>query len=231
MQQLKRESLVKLSGVVTIVSGVLLLLWWGLMVIPMPAPGSKTLLLDMVTHRAWVPLNAVGSFATMLLPLALVGLYAMQSDRFGMLGMLGFLLSFLGSLLYMWIQVDETVLWPLLAAHTPELVDMDGPMFADPVFSATYVLMGALYIPGVIAFGIAMFRARLLPRAGVVLFALGAAVFGIGGPLFVVRTLGVILQAAGLVWLGRAQWKRASLYGPAEAAVCAPFHDRRGPSV
>ena len=70
---MKKESLAKVSDVVTITSGIPLLVWWASMVVPMPAPVSETLLLDMVRHPAWIPLNAVGSFATMLLPLALVG--------------------------------------------------------------------------------------------------------------------------------------------------------------
>ena len=204
--------LLRLSGSVTIATGALLILWWGLMGTMAPS-GGDNLLLEMVRHPNWTLINALGSAHAVLLPLALVGLYACQVEKVGTLGLVGFVLAFLGAVLTAWIQVEETLVWPLLATHAPTLVDMKGPMFSDPAFFGTYVLMGVLFIPGALIFGIAAARARVLPRWGAILLAVGAPLFGIGGLFFVVRTVGALLFTAALVWLGYAQLKKTTESG------------------
>ena len=199
--------LIRWSGLVCIASGVLLLLWWGLMGLIMPAGADGFSMIDMVKSEHWLPVNVIGSLAVVLLPIALIGLYARQIQQVKSLGLAGFLLAFSGSLLYVWLQIEESILWPLLAIHAPALLDLKGPMFTDPAFSFTYMLMGVLFIPGCIILGIATLRAAILPRWGAWLFTIGAPLFGIGGALFIARTIGVILLTAGLVWLGLALWQ------------------------
>jgi hypothetical protein len=202
-----KQRLLRWSGLVTISTGVLLILWWGLMGTMVPS-GGDNVLLEMVRNSNWVIINALGSIHAVLLPLALIGLYARQVEEVGALGLVGFVLAFLGAVLTAWIQVEETLLWPLLAAHAPDLVDMKGPMFADTAFFATYILMGAFFIPGSLILGVATARAKVLPRWGAILLAVGAPLFGIGGLFLVVRTIGALLFTAALIWLGVAQWKR-----------------------
>lgn len=208
---MSREDLAQIFGLTSIITSVLILLWWVLMLIPMPSPDSATLLLDMVSHEAWVLINSLGSFATLLFALVLVGLYTLYYDRLDKMAFLGFLLSFLGWLLYVWIQVEETVAWPVIAQHAPALIDMQGPLFEDSVFSTTYLLMGILFIVGIILFGISFFRAKVFPTAALGMFIVGAILFGLGGPLFVIRTIGVLLEVSGLIWIGLEQRKLAAV--------------------
>jgi hypothetical protein len=172
--------------------------------------GSDNLLLEMVRNSNWTTINILGSLHAVFLPLALLGIYACQIEEVKTVGIVGFLLAFLGSIFFAWIQVEETLLWPLLATHAPVLIDMNGPMFADPAFYGTYLLMGVLFIPGTLILGIVTARARVLPRWGGILLAVGAPLFGIGGLLLPVRTVGAVLFTAALIWLGIALIKRAT---------------------
>ncbi|MFC1481398.1 hypothetical protein ACFL6E_04025 [Candidatus Neomarinimicrobiota bacterium] len=204
------DKLIRLSGLMCIFTGVLLFLWWGLMGMIMPAGAENFSMLEMVKSDRWLPVNTIGCIAVVLLPLALIGLYVRQIAAVKIVGLVGFLLAFSGSLLYVWLQVEESILWPILAVHAPALIDMSGPMFMNPAFSFTYMLMGLLFIPGLLILGAATIHAGILPRWGAVLFTIGGPLFGIGGTLFVVRTIGVILFMAGLVWLGLALWRETA---------------------
>lgn len=194
------------NGMVTIAAGILLITWWGLMG-SMMLSGSDDPLREMVGNSNWTMINLLGSLHVLLLTLAIVGLYVQVLKQAGRLGLIGFLLAFFGSILFAWIQIEEMLLWPLLASHAPVLVDMEGPMFADTAFIATYLLMGLFFIPGILIFGIALYRSGKLPRWGSLLFAIGGAMFGIGGLYIPFRTIGAVVFCAGLVWLGLGQWK------------------------
>ena len=150
----------------------------------------------------------------MLFVLVLVGLYMPYFEKLGKFGFIGFLLSFMGWLLYVWIQIEETIVWPVIAVYAPVLIDIQGPLFKDVVFSTTHLMMGILFMFGVILLGIAFLKVKLFPLYPVILFVLGACLFAIGGPVFVIRTIGVVLEATGLIWLGLEQRKTPRLSDP-----------------
>ena len=156
----------------------------------------------MVSHNNWQPVNIIGSIATLLLIPVLAGFFISQYTQLKKFAFVGLLMMVLGLQLYTWLQVDETILWPLLAAHAPALVDLQGPMFSDKAFHVTYIMMGALFIPGSILFGGAMLKARVFPKMAILAFTVGASLFVLGGPMIVVRTIGLVLLSASLVWIG-----------------------------
>src|SRR6266702_1348173 len=47
----------------------------------------------------WVPSHVIGAVAYLLIPLGLIGLCARQSEKMGLLGLLGFVLTFVGGTL------------------------------------------------------------------------------------------------------------------------------------
>ncbi|MFC1481318.1 hypothetical protein ACFL6E_03620 [Candidatus Neomarinimicrobiota bacterium] len=102
--------LIRWSGLACIASGVLLFVWWGMMGLIMPAGTEGFSMIDMVRADNWLSVNVIGSVAGILLPLAIIGLYTRQIEEVKMMGFVGFLLAFTGSLLYIWIQVEETLL-------------------------------------------------------------------------------------------------------------------------
>lgn len=96
-----------------------------------------------------------------------------------------------------------------------------------PVFSILMPWMGIVFTGTLWTFsfallGIAMLRARILPRLPVVLFGFSAAativlaviVTALGGDAGFVWIFPLVLQSAGLAWLGWAMWREEELATP-----------------
>lgn len=178
-------------------------------------------LLEWVRDPAWTFLNLLALAMALLLPLALVVLYAAQANSLGTLGLLSFLCAFFGTSLYLGLQFDESFVWPILASEAPALLDLEGPMFSNPLFGLAYLAMGLLFITGWLGFGVMTSRARVFPRGGGVLLAIGMPIFGAGNVVpFLVRGIGSVLAAIGLALLAWALWQHNAadeVIGPASA--------------
>jgi len=198
--------LIRLSGLLIILESTLFLLWWVLLGTLLP---GNVQLVDLVLDDNWVFVNMIGLIAAVLVPLCLVGLYAKQVEKAGVLGFLGFLFASIGSVLFASLQFEETISWPVLATEAPTLLDIQGPLMTNQVSTTIYLIMGLLYIVGFILFGISTMRAGVLNRWAALLVIIGAPIFGAGLylPVFV-RTIGVVLYAVGFAWLGYILWKR-----------------------
>ena len=95
----------------------------------------------------------------------LVGLYARQSEEAGSLGLVGFLVTFLGMALVVGASWESTFTEPALAQLAPELLAQDPPGWVDFGFTLTYVLASL----GWLLFGVATLRAGVYPRAAAIL--------------------------------------------------------------
>lgn len=205
--RMNQQDLFKHYAVINILTAVLMLSWWLLMLVPLPAADTEDLLLEMVRHDAWTWVNVLGSLASLGFALVLVGFYQLYGDRLGRSGFYTFITTLCGWMLYVWIQVEETIIWPLMADHAPQLIDMQGPMFADPAFQATYILMALMFMPGILILGIKLYKLSIFPSWAMILFIVGTLLFAIGGTLFVVRTLGLILEVIGLITISLHMYK------------------------
>ena len=135
----------------------------------------------------------VPAYAALLLGLA--GLYAAQSDRFGLPGEAGFSLAFAGFAVATLCSVIIVA-----AAWT------SGPEAVPGWLGATANLAVLALAGGSILFGAATFRAGMLPRGGALLLIFGpllllAMLFGGVGDLRLF-TLPSALFGAGWAWLG-----------------------------
>jgi len=180
-----------------------------------------------VTTQAWTVVHYL-TLAMAVLGLAgVAGLYLVQVQRAGLLGLLGFLLLsafFLTQAAYNFL---EALVLPLLATEAPALTEdilgifggapADGSLGA--LESVGTVAFG-LYLLGGVTFGIAVFRARVLQRWAGILLALGAASTLIL-PLIPhsVGRLAAIPVGLALIWLGASLWQSRGRRGsvPAEA--------------
>jgi hypothetical protein len=127
-----------------------------------------------------------------LLSVGLVGLYARQLEAAGPLGLVGFLVAFIGTVFFTGFFWANIFIAPALAVGAPEFLDLGGRF---PGFFPSLLT----YAVGWILFGLASLRARVYPRAAVVLLIVGAALDPLGGlPL---PFIGVVIDAA-FVWLG-----------------------------
>ncbi len=188
------------GGVLTAFVGALLVLFGVLPVIMLP---TSEPLIEWVLDADWSLLNGLALIMTVLTPLALVSLYFRQVEESGRLGFVGFVMAFIGAVLFSSVQFDEALLWRILAREAPALLDLTGPMFTSPGFSMIYLLMGVLYILGFVLFGIATIRGGVFPRAAAVLLIIGVPLFA--GGFFLpqlLRTVGAVLAGVGLVWMG-----------------------------
>ena len=120
--------------------------------------------------------------------LGLAGLYARQVDRAGWLGLIGYLVFSLFYLVTASFQFVEALVSPVLANVAPAFVEsflgiVTGHAGAIQLGTLTtvYQVTGGLYMLGSVLFGVATFRARILPRWAAILLAFS-------GPLAAVVT-------------------------------------------
>ncbi len=127
--------------------------------------------------------------STALLLLGLVGLYTSQSQAAGILGLVGFLVAFLGTVLLVGALWFELFITPALAEQAPELV---GAELGLPGF-ILMVLFGAV---GWVLFGVTTLRAGVYPRWAAVLLIVGGVL-----AFFPLPLAGIIFSVA-VAWLG-----------------------------
>ena len=135
--------------------------------------------------------------AHVVLVFALVGLYAAQAERSGLLGSLGMVLSVVGTIL-----VSGVVLVEIAGASGAEVEDVLGAGL-----SAALVLLGGLgFLIGLILFGVATMGAGVFPRWAGLLLIVGDVVFGAGGfagaAATIFEVVGALITCAAFVWLG-----------------------------
>lgn len=179
-----------------------------------------------VNDPNWVPSHLVYWVSVLLFHIGLVGLYARQAGQTGWLGLVGFVLAFIGTAFVGSILVFVSTVAPLIADEAQAIFDqaMTPPDFLLPVFVLGFGL-------GWILVGVATMRANVLPRwsgllliAGVTLFVISEAVPLETALAHTLVTAGDIIFGLGLVWAGYALWseKRAPVkYGQPATSVSA----------
>jgi len=162
--------------------------------------------------------------AVYLLLLGLVGQYARQSAASGTLGLVGFLMAFLGTLLlagYWWLEAFAVsyaaAKAPALVAETPTRRLLAGAVVSFGVFALGWVL-----------FGVASVRARGFPRDAALLLVVGGGIgFADRGRFrrrWRWRWRGWAPGCCGRILAAKSSW---SLHGDAEpAGCCRPWRDR-----
>ncbi len=123
---------------------------------------------------------------------ALVGLYARQSEQAGSLGLLGFLVAFLGTALAVGAFWAVTFTEPAFAQVAPELFAQGPPGWLNFGF----ILSFALTSVGWLLFGVAMLRAGVYTRAAAILLIVGALISLVPLPLT------EVILAVAIAWLG-----------------------------
>ena len=168
-----------------------------------------------VTTGRWAIVHSLGVAMSLLGLLGIAGLYARQVEEAGWLGLAGYLLFSLFWALTLAFQFFEGFILPLLATEAPKFVH---GFLGLPGGYASEVNLGALptvykltgfvgYVLGGLLFGIATFRAGILPRWAGGLLAI-AAVSVVAAALLphpLDRILAVPMGLA-LAWLGYALW-------------------------
>ncbi len=153
-------TLYRFSGVALLIGGVLAII--GQLLLITADPGTPL----------WIPGSWLALAGTLLVILGLPGLYFKQIDRAGLLGMIGFVVSFVGFLFLVGIQTFDAFVSPALAANaaTKSMADTEGIL---PLL-AFELLCGLLLIVGPLLFGIATIRAGVLQRWAAIILIVGS---------------------------------------------------------
>jgi hypothetical protein len=165
-----------------------------------------------VTTTRWATVHVFACAMSFFGVLGLAGIYARQAVKSGWLGLVGFVLLSSWFVLIMGFSFVEAFVLPHSAAVTPAFVDGWMKMFNGGtssinmgVLPTLWTLSGPLYILGGLLFGIATFRARILPRGAAVLLALGTALAPVAKllPLAALPKIAIPVGLA-LAWMGYA---------------------------
>ncbi len=116
--------------------------------------------------------NGLALLAMFALLMALTGLYAVQATSAGRLGLIGYLVAALGTLLLAGDWWYEAFVAPLIAASAPELL-RTAP--SGSILIGAAATFGSFAL-GWLLFGIASYRAGVFPRGATVLMAVGGVV-------------------------------------------------------
>ena len=145
----------------------------------------------------------------------IAGLYARQVEETGWLGLAGYLLLSIFYAVQMCFSFVEPLILPLLTTVAPMFVESvlgmasgaGGPMNLG-AFATVYSLVSVLYLLGLLLFGIAMFRARILPRwaAGLLAFSGPLAIIMVALLPHQLERLAAMPMGFALAWLGYALW-------------------------
>jgi hypothetical protein len=166
-----------------------------------------------VTTATWVNVHIVATALGFFGLYGMVGLYARQVEKSGWLGLTGFLLLSVWFVLITGFSFVEAFILPHLAAESPAFVEsLLGMLTGVPstvdlgVLPMLWNISGPMYILGALLFGIATFRARVLPRWAGGLLTLAAVLIPIGGmfPHEYQAKIAMIPVGLAMVWLGYA---------------------------
>ncbi len=163
-------------------------------------------------HVAWV-------LAAVLTLFGLAGLMARYGAVLGRLGIAGAVLAVLGLMVAAGLFLTEAFVFPVLARDNPTLLDLDGAFLGSPALRLAGGLAG-LWFVGLVLVGVAVERARVLPRRTGMLLAVATVLFGaLEGPFLpVAGKVAVVIFAAAHIRLGLA----LAAHRPSVAAPAVP---------
>jgi hypothetical protein len=223
--KLTTSKLIRTAGLSAMAAGILFI------IIQMIHPID---VLASVTTARWATVHYLSIAMDLLSLLGLTGLYARQVEKSGWLGLAGYLLFSLFWASSLAFHFIEAFISPAVANVAPKVVEgLLGLVTGHAseinlgALPTVYAVTGALYMLGSLSFGIATFRARLLPRWAAILLAAS-------GPLAALMTsllkhpldrLAAVPMGLALAWLGYAllSERRAPVAEPIRSLGQAQF--------
>ena len=181
------SSLLRLSGLAALVAAVLFLISELLSLATQSESMSES-----ATTLPFALTYLLLLLGSVLLLAGLVGLYVRQSEATGILGLVSFALAFFGTVLLAGAVWAQLFIAPFLATTAPGALD------TEPTggLAVGFTLSFGLAPLGFALLGLAMFRARVFPRASAIALMVGGALSFLPIPLS-----GIVFYPA-MAWLG-----------------------------
>lgn len=196
------STLMRLAGLSAMVTGLCFIVIG--MFHPLNVPAAVTTGTWFYVHIFATALGFFGLFG-------MAGLYARQAEKSGWLGLAGFLLFSVWMTLVTGMSFVEAFILPRIAADFPKFIEGWMGMFIGipspvdlGVLPTMWNISGPMYILGPLLFGIATFRAGVLPRWAGALLILGAVLIPVGAlvPPEYQAKIAMIPVGLAIAWLG-----------------------------
>jgi hypothetical protein len=203
--KITNENLIRLAGVSALIAGTCYVL------VGILHPAN---LASSVTTTRWEIVHVLACGMSFFGVLGLAGLYARQALKTGWLGLVGYILLSLWMVMIAGFSFVEAFILAHVATALPALGQAWMGMFNAPrgtldlgILPTIWTLTAPIYILGGLLFGIATFRAGILPRWAGALLALSTVTAPLGAllPNASQPKLAVPMGLA-LAWLGYALW-------------------------
>jgi hypothetical protein len=166
-----------------------------------------------VTTSAFIIITSLKTAMCIFGLFGIAGLYARHVEKTGWLGLAGYLLLTIFYAVQMCFAFVEPFILPLLVTESPNFVESalgmgsgaGGPMNLG-AFAVLYQIVAVLYLLGLLLFGIALFRARILSRwaAGLLAFSGPLAMIMVALLPHQLERLAAMPMGIALAWLGYA---------------------------
>jgi hypothetical protein len=193
-----------------------------------------------VSSTRWQVVHVLACAMSFFGLLGMAGLYARQAVKSGWLGLAGYFLFSLWLVLIMGFSFVEAFILPRVATASPSFVRSWMGMFTGPkgnfdlgILPTVWTLTGVIYIVGGVLFGIATFRAGILPRWAGALLAVGTLLAPLASQLPNASQPKVALPVGvAFAWLGYALWaERRTQHQLASQPTPVPGHSAGAPVV
>ena len=187
------SNLVRLGGMAALAAGALLLIGDLWTLVQALRYGDTLRFSEEASSTSYMVVSVAYLVGVLILLIAAAGLYARHEGASGTFGLIGFLAALVGTGLIVGLMWALTFIAPSAAIEAPAFLDAEenaGPL------NAGFVISGVGFALSWALFGLAMLRARVLPRAATVALVVGA--------LLTVAPLpasALVLDAA-LIWIG-----------------------------
>lgn len=196
-------TLYRLAGLAAVAAGLCVIVMG--MFHPVNVPAS-------ITTPAWINVHYVAAAMGFFGLLGMVGLYARQVEKSGWLGLTGFLVFSLWLGLMLPFTFIEAFILPRLVSASPAFVESFLGMFTGApitvdlgIIPTLWLISNPMYILGILLFGIATFRAGVLPRWAGALLAFGSVLVPVGAIVPPEHQSKILLPVGlALIWLGYA---------------------------
>ncbi len=199
----------RITGVANIISAICLLLFWFLYAFLLPIDEVATNYHLLILDPDWLLVNGLGVIGFVLVLVGILGIFFKQFNDLTELGMFAFLITIVGQVLYNAGIYYETFIWPILAVSDPNLVTLStGPIYSNPIFFMMQILSGSIFSIGFLIFGYSTYKTNTFSKWAILLLVIGVFLFIPGFFPYIVRTVGIVVYAVGLIWVGYMLFKQ-----------------------